>query len=479
MPTLHLAVDRDSDQPIHRQVREGLRRAILDGRLRPGQRIPSTRTLAVDLGVSRLPVLSAYEQLLHEGYLTGRTGSGTYVSDAVPDELLRPARGNTRGTTGKRTGFDRPAKTIWNLPLVPFQVGVPALDLFPHALWKKLVGRQLRAETPAQLSYSDPVGLEVLRSAIAEHIRTARAVRCEASQILIVSGSQSALRLAAAALIEPGDRVAIEEPGYFGAQHALKSGGADLVTVPVDKEGLDVVALRRRGPRIRAVYVTPSHQYPLGVTMSAARRFALLEWAAQQKAWILEDDYDSEFRHVSRPIATLQGMDARDRVIYIGTFTKALCPGVRLGYIVIPPELWDRFYQARLSFDFFTSTLYQRALAEFIEDGHFARHLRRMRGAYLERRDALLLGIARYCRGLEVYNADAGLHVTVMLRDGIDDREVVANLRRRGLVALPLSNSYLGTSRRHGLLLGFGCTTPQRLLDSTRVLGDLLKEERT
>ena len=478
MPTLHLAVDRDVDEPIHRQVREGIRRAILDGRLRPGQRIPSTRSLASDLGVSRLPVLSAYEQLLHEGYLTGRTGSGTFVSDAVPDELLRPARAHApQGAVARKSArFDRPASTIWNLPLVPFQVGVPALDLFPHAAWKKLVVRQVNDELPGQLSYTDPAGLESLRVSIAEHIRSARAVRCEASQVLIVPGSQAALRIAAAALLQPRDRVAIEEPGYFGARRALRSGGAELVPVPVDEEGLDVAALRKRGRSIRAVYVTPSHQYPLGVTMSAARRFALLEWAAQQKAWILEDDYDSEFRYVSRPVATLQGMDARERVIYIGTFSKALCPGVRLGYIVVPPELWDRFYQARLAFDFFTPTLYQRVLADFLHGGHFARHLRGMRKAYIDRRDALLRGLGRHCGDrLEVHNADAGLHVTVLLREGIKDLSVIAALSRRGLAAHSLSSSYLGQTRRQGLLLGFGCSTPQRLFDSTRILGELLE----
>jgi len=479
MPTLHLAVDRDVDEPIHRQVREGLRRAILEGRLRPGQRLPSTRSLALDLGISRLPVLSAYEQLLHEGYLVGRTGSGTFVSDAVPDELLRPAPTNAHAATvvRNRAGRDRPVSIGWNYPMVPFQVGLPALDLFPHAAWKKLVLRQLKAETAEQLSYTDPAGLEALRTSIAEHIRSARAVRCEASQVLIVPGSQAALRLTAAVLLEPRDRVAIEEPGYFGAHRALRAGGVELVPVPVDEEGLNVAALRRRGPRIRAVYVTPSHQYPLGVTMSASRRFALLEWAAQQKAWILEDDYDSEFRYISRPVASLQGMDARDRVIYIGTFSKALCPGVRLGYMVVPPELEDRFHQARLAFGFFTPTLYQRALAEFLNGGHFGRHLRRMRNAYMDRRDALLRGLTRHCGSLlTIHNADAGLHVTVLLRDGMDDQDFVARLRRRGLAAVSLSTSYLGPARQQGLLLGFGCATPLRLLDSTRVLGELLRE---
>ena len=481
MTTLHLSVDRDIDVPIHRQIREGLRRAILEGRLRPGQRIPSTRSLAADLGVSRLPVLSAYEQLLHEGYLVGRTGSGTFVSESVPDDLLRPVPNArvSRNVIGARSraGLARPASSGWNFPVVPFQVGLPALDLFPLAAWKKMVVRQLKAETPDRLSYTDPAGLEELRVSIAEHLRSARAVRCEANQVLIVPASQAALRIAAAALLEPGDRVAIEEPGYFGAHRALRSGGAELVPVPVDGEGLNVGALRRRGARIRAVYVTPSHQYPLGVTMTALRRFALLEWAAEHKAWILEDDYDSEFRYVSRPVGALQGIDARDRVIYIGTFSKALCPGVRLGYVVVPPELWDRFYQARLAFDLFTPTLYQRVLAEFLSGGHFARHLRRMRSAYLERRDALLGGLTRHCGDLlTIHNSDAGLHVTALLPSGRDDQDIVARLARRGLAAIPLSTSYIGSASQQGLLLGFGCTTPQRLLNSTAALGELLHE---
>ena len=473
VPTLHLAVDRDIDVPIHRQVREGLRRAILEGRLRPGARLPSTRSLAADLGVSRLPVLSAYEQLLHEGYLVGRAGSGTFVSEAVPDALLRPPRGSA---PVPRAALERPAATVWKHPVVPFQLGLPALDLFPHAAWKKLIVRHVNAETPGDTSYTDPAGLEAFRFAIAEHLRSARAVRCDTEQVFIVPGSQAALRLAATVLLEPGDRVAVEEPGYFGAHRALRAGGAQLVPVPVDEEGLNVAALRRRSARIRAVYVTPSHQYPLGVTLSAARRFALLDWAAQQDAWILEDDYDSEFRYVSRPVAALQGMDTRDRVIYVGTFSKAFIPGVRLGYVVVPPELWERFYRARIAFDFFTPTLYQRALAEFLHSGQFARHLRRMRGAYEERRDALLGGLERHCGDhVRIYNSDAGLHVTVLLREGVDDQALVARLGKRGLAALPLSRSYLGPNRQHGLQLGFGCTTPQRLLDATRVLAELLR----
>lgn len=484
MSALHLPFDRSLGVPIFRQIYDGLRRAILDGRLRPGQRIPSTRSLAADLGVSRLPVLSAYEQLLHEGYLEGRTGSGTFVARNIPDHLLRsltirrltPLPQPTAGIR-ERAVPNQPSPTSWSLPVVPFQVGLPALDLFPHAAWANVVARQVRAETPDQLAYGNPAGLRSLRVAVAEHLRTARAVRCVADQILIVPGSQAALRLAATTLLDPNDRVAIEEPGYFGAHHAFRAVGAQLVPVLVDAEGLDVATLQRRGANIRAVYVTPSHQFPLGMTMSARRRFALLDWAAHHDAWILEDDYDSEFRYISRPVGALQGMDAQDRVIYIGTFSKALFPAVRVGYVVVPPSLWTRFLQSRFAFDIFTPTLYQRSLADFLETGHFARHIRRMRSAYLERRDALLRGLDRHCGDLvQVHNSDAGLHVTALLHDGADDQDVAARLGRRGLATISLSNSYVGPKPRQGLLLGFGCATPQRLFAATRTLGEVLRE---
>jgi GntR family transcriptional regulator/MocR family aminotransferase len=295
--------------------------------------------------------------------------------------------------------------------------------------------------------------------------------------VLIVPGSQAALRLATAVLLAHGDRVAVEEPGYPGARAALSAGGAELVPVGVDEEGLRAASLPGRKGRVRAVYVTPSHQYPLGVSMTAARRFALLDWAARQDAWVLEDDYDSEFRYVSRPLGALQGMDPRERVIYIGTFSKVLFPSARVGYLVVPPGLRQRFVDAREAFDLFSPTLYQLALAEFLREGHFVRHLRRMRGVYLARREALLDGLARHCGArLTVHNADAGLHVAVLLPSGIDDVDVVRRMARRGLTATPLSSCYAEPPRRSGLLLGFGGSPPRRLLEATRVLGEVLRE---
>ena len=469
MTTLHLPIDRSSSIPIYRQIYDGLRQCILDGVLRPGQQVPSTRALAVQLDVSRLPVLTAYEQLLHECYLEGRTGSGTFVCAALPDHLLRvPA----------------PARTAVRLPptardyggLGPFRTSLPALDQFPQALWAKLVARHAHTMTRAQMAYGDPAGVGALREAIAEHLRAARGVRCEPEQVLVVSGSQAALRLTAAVLLARGDRVAVEEPTYPGARAAWTAGGARSVPVPVDEEGIRVSVLR--GTSVRAVYVTPSHQYPLGMSMTAARRLALLDWASRQRTFIVEDDYDSDYRYVSRPLGALQGMDAHGRVIYIGTFSKVLFPALRIGYLVVPPSLVPRFVEARASLDLFSPTLYQLALAEFLREGHFARHVRRMRGVYVKRREALLSGLERHCAEyLSVYNADAGLHVTVLSRQA-DDEELVARMARRGLTAAALSACYSGKVRQQGLLLGFGGFTERRLLEATRILGEIFKTAR-
>ena len=473
----HLPITRGSGAALHQQVYDGLRRAILDGLLRPGQRVPSTRSLATELGMSRLPVLTAYEQLLHEGYLEGRVGSGTFVTASLPDDTLRPRRGSQPVAAPPSRPKPRVRPEPFGGGLRPFRISAPALDHFPHAIWSRLVARHAHRLTPSHMMYGDPAGLESLRAAVAQHLRTARAVRCEAEQVLIVSGSQAALRLCATVLLSRGDRVAMEEPGYPGARAALGTDGVELVPVPVDDEGLDVGALNALGARVRAAYITPSHQYALGVSMSAARRLALLEWAERRGAWLLEDDYDSEYRYVSRPLGALQGMSAHGRVIYIGTFSKVLFPAIRVGYLVVPPSLWDAFMEARDAMDVFSPTLYQLVLADFITEGHFARHLRRMRMIYLRRRDALLSGLARHCEGLlTVHNADAGLHVTTTLAPGVDDVQVVERMAARSLTAIALSSCYLGPTRQSGLLLGFGGSDERRLEAATRALGEVLRE---
>jgi GntR family transcriptional regulator / MocR family aminotransferase len=481
MTTLHLRIDESAGVPIHRQIYEGLRRAILEGVLRPGQQIPSTRSLAMQLAVSRQPVLSAYEQLLHEGYLGSRAGAGTFVGPTPPDELLWSVPPSGSGGRATMTGqSDRPSLQVRDEGgLGPFRISVPALDRFPHAVWAKLVARHAHTALHDHMAYGDPAGVAGLRAAIAEHLRTARAVTCEAGQVLVVSGSQAALRLAAAVLLQPGDRVAVEEPGYPGGRAALAEGGAEVVSVPMDEEGVSVASLQTYAGPVRAAYVTPSRHYPLGTLMSAGRRQALLEWASRADAWILEDDYDSEFRYADRPLGAIQGMDTRGRVIYIGTFSKALFPAIRVGYLVVPPSLWPRFVEAREAFDLFSPTLYQLALSDFLLEGHFSRHLRRMRVVYRNRRDALLDGLRRHCgRHLTVLNAGAGLHIAALLKGDVDDQDVVGRMKRRGLTATALSSCYAGPDRPNGLLLGFGGSTERRLLDATQALADVLKDGR-
>lgn len=475
-----MPIDRRSGVPLHRQIYDGFRGAILSGMLRPGQRVPSTRMLAAELGLSRLPALTAYEQLLHEGYFEGRVGSGTYVSAMSPDALLRT---NARPVRERGHAQERKRPNAARVPLGrdeggirPFRATLPALDRFPDALWSRILARHAHRLTPTDLAYGDPAGHGRLRAAIASHLRTARAVNCEAGHVLVTSGSQAGLRISAAVVLARGDRIAMENPGYPGARAAFEAAGAEIVPVPVDDEGISVAALSALRPGVRAVYVTPSHQYPLGIAMSAARRMALLHWAERHDAWIIEDDYDSEYRYVSRPLPSLQGMDPRGRAIYVGTFSKVIYPSLRVGYLVVPPSLWERFLDARDAFDLCSPSLYQAALAEFLEEGHFARHLRRMRTLYHGRRDALVAALTRYCDGqLAVANADAGLHVTTFLTGRGDDREIVRRLRAHGLTAAPLSICYAGRTRRHGLLLGFGNFDERTLTAATRTLAGALK----
>ncbi len=428
-----LGLDRGVGVPLHRQLYEGLREAILSGRLRPGARLPSTRALAADLGASRNTVLAAFGQLLAEGYVEGRVGAGTTVASTLPETLLRahpearaaerPGRRPRLSRRGALLVGTRAALARGAVAARPFRPGLPGLELFPFDLWTRLVARRWRRVPRQLLDYGDPAGYAPLRDAIAAYLREARAVRCEAGQVIVVTGAQQAVDLAARVLLDPGDTAWVEDPGYPGARGALVAAGIRLAPVPVDGEGLDVGRGARQAPHARLVYVTPSHQYPLGVTMSLHRRLALLEWASRSGAWILEDDYDSEYRYGGRPLAALQGLDTAGRVIYVGTFSKVLFPSLRLGYLVVPPELVDAFVAARALADRHSPSVTQAALADFIDGGHFARHVRRTRALYAERQAALVRAVRRALRGLlDVTPAEAGMHLLGWLPAGVDDR---------------------------------------------------------
>lgn len=467
MTTLPIPFEPSSPVPYYRQIYDGYRNAILTGQLRPGERLPSTRALAIELGISRLPAVSAFEQLLHEGYIEGRQGSGSFVKETIPDELATVERAPVIGSKAAMSSAH-----VRNLG--PFRVSLPALDRFPLPLWSRLVARHAKTLTVETMAYGDPAGHMPLREAIADYLRTARGVRCDAAQVLIVSGSQMALQICALALLPRGRSVCVEEPGYPGARDALQRGGARLVPVPVDDEGIDVDVLASCGRDVRAVYVTPSHQYPLGVSMTASRRLALLEWARRTGSWVLEDDYDSEYRYASRPLGALQGLDAAERVIYIGTFSRVLFPALRIGYLVVPLSLVETFLRIRESLDLFQPSLEQLVLTEFLREGHFARHIRRMRALYHARRDALLGALRELAPRLEPFNSDAGIHLTAFLPDGADDLEVVAEAARRGLNAIALSTCYAGPTPRPGLVLGFGGASERRIRMAVRKLAEVL-----
>ena len=463
-----LVLSHDADgAPLYRQLYDQLRDLILSGRLPPGTRLPATRALAGELGLARNTVSAAYEQLLAEGYLLGRQGAGTFVSSELPDSPpdrqagLAPASSQPAPGLSRRgqvlAGIERPAARLPR-PLTP---GTPALEMFPFEVWNRLMARCWRAPKTELLIAGEPGGYRPLRRAIADYLRTVRAVRCEAEQVIIVNGAQQGINLAAQVLLDPGDAAWLEEPGYAGLRGALTSAGVRVVHVPVDDDGLDVEAGRRLEPNARIACVAPSHQHPLGVVMSLPRRLQLIEWAGQQDAWILEDDYDSEYRYAGRPLAALQGLDRSDRVIYVGSFSKVLFPSLRLGYLVVPPALVDGFRRARQVLDDHASLLAQPALAQFIEDGHFAAHIRRTRRLYAARQQSLLAAAERHLGDLLSLAPDeAGMHLIAGLgpglAPGLDDRAVARlALERARVTVLPLSAFYAGPVARQGLVMGY------------------------
>jgi len=478
-----IAVDRRNRKPLHRQIYEAYRSAIVSGGLRAGQRIPSTRVLASEIGVSRFPVLNAYGQLLAEGYFESRVGAGTAVSSSLPEQL-KPSEPTGEGFAASRHGKRPVARRCSILPCLSkppwqgmgaFGVGQVAAEQFPLQIWSTVVARRCRNMDARSFHYGPQTGSKALRETIAAYLRTARSVRCEAGQVMVVSGSQQALEISARVLLDPGSHVWVEEPGYSLAREVFALTGCRVVPVRVDGEGLDVAAGIQRSRQARAAFVTPSHQFPLGVTMSASRRFQLLDWAQNTGAWIIEDDYDSEYRYESMPIASLQGLDANARVIYIGTFSKVLFPSLRLGYIVVPTDLAERFHAVRRVMDLGPPTFYQEVLAEFIGEGHFARHIRRMRVLYRERRSALVDSISQELGSrVEVLGGEAGMHLTVTLPGETRDLEIAERAARQNLWLWPLSPYYAGKTSRSGFVLGFGGTRVEEIPPAVNILRKLL-----
>ena len=478
-----VGIDRKAPKALHQQIYDAYRVAIVNHSLRAGQRIPSTRTLASDLGISRIPVLNAYAQLLAEGYFESRVGAGTCVSTSLPDQITSAdARGKTAKVRSGPRPISRRATLLPSIRTAPwmrgwgaFGVSQVAYEHFPFKVWSSLITRHARNIQPKSLDYGDPMGSRHLRETIATYLRTARGVRCNADQVMMVSGSQQALEVTARVLFDPGNRVWVEDPGYRFARDVFLMNGCKLVPVPVDYEGLNVAAGIKRYRNARAVFVSPSHQYPLGATMSASRRLQLLDWAQNYGSWIIEDDYDSEYRYESMPIPSLQGMDNNARVIYIGTFSKVLFPSLRLGYLVIPTDLVERFLAVRIPMDIGPPDFHQRVLTDFIKEGHFSRHIRRMRLVYSQRRNALIECIREeFGFTVDIVGGQGGMHLSVTLPKTIKDREIAELAGRQNIWLLPLSTTYLEAPSRQGFILGFGSTTVNEMPHKVRKLRELL-----
>jgi len=473
---LCLELDKQNPLPLFRQLYAGLREAILTGRLEGGTRLPPTRILAQELHISRNTVVNAFEQLIAEGYLEGKIGAGTYVAHVLPEEILQV---KTRiSASSISPGKQEQSISRWGEALAgkeirsvrygddvrAFQPGMPAIDQFPYGLWSKLAANVWRAPEPQLLAYGDAQGYRPLRESIASYLKATRGMKCEPEQVIITTGTQQALDLATRVILDPEDTACIEDPGYIGARVALGGAGVKIIPIAVDQDGLDVEALKAHRQNIRLVYVTPSHQYPVGVTMSLGRRLALLEWAARTGAWILEDDYDSEYRYEGRPLAALQGLDQAGCVLYMGTFSKVLLPALRLGYLVAPPALVETFVRGRAAIDRQAPTIEQVILTEFINEGHFARHIRRMKGIYMERQATLVEAARQKLAGLlDIQPAAAGLHVMGWLPTGVDDQRVFRQAQEQGVDAPPLSAYAINAQSRSGLVLGYACVSPQAI----------------
>jgi GntR family transcriptional regulator / MocR family aminotransferase len=452
--------DPSSDEHDHRQLYRILQTGIRESVLRAGLKLPPSRALAHTLGIARNTVVHVYEQLALEGYVQAAVGRGTFVADLGPRLVKRkpsPTRSPSLSRRGRRLLDEAGAGwTQWSA----FAPGVPEVRMFPTQIWSRLQARMWRGAAPEQLTYAVGAGDAELRKAVASYLQGARDITCTADQVVITSGTQQSLHLVAQLLADPGDTVWVEDPGYWGARSVFRAHGLKLVPVAVDGEGLapDPDQLRRP-PRL--MFVSPSHQYPTGVLMSHGRRTQLLDYAAVQGAWMIEDDYDSEFRYGARPLPALQGLDQHGRVIYLGTFSKTLFPALRLAYLVLPPELVDAFARALNELYREGQTPQQAVLARFIAEGHYASHVRRMRGVYGARHDALIEAIRRhFAEQLPVIGGDAGLHLVLGLPSQLDDQTVVQKAARAGVITRALSRYHMRQpAPAKGLLLGYGAVS--------------------
>lgn len=475
---------KNAGLPLYRQIYEAIRKAILRGEFSSKMRLPSSRSLAQNLGVSRITIINAYEQLLAEGYLEGKTGAGTFVAAQMPDDLLQIDKRKNLPPTQTKSYFPLrlspfgerlKEKTVESLrsnmqaKFQPFQNGLTAVDKFPFEIWSRIAARFHRNPPRSVLGYGDPCGFRPLREAVAAHLKSARGVSCTPEQVIITSGAQQALDLTTRIFLAEKDSVLIEDPCYQEVKNTFAAAGAKLIFVPVDNDGLNIAEMPESTEKPKLVYVTPSHQYPLGVTMSLPRRLALIEWAKLNNAWIIEDDYNSEFRYAGRPLASLQGLDRAGRVIYVGTFSKTIFPSLRIGCAVVPPELIDIFTSARALNDVQSPAIDQAILTEFIAEGHFARHIRRMRKLYERRQQILIEECEKHLAGLvEVKKADAGMHLVGWLPACVSDKLISEKAFQQNLKLAPISDYCAKPIQRGGLILGYTAFDEKQIKDGVK-----------
>ncbi|MCP3724405.1 PLP-dependent aminotransferase family protein [Paraburkholderia sp. CNPSo 3272] len=524
-------LDRGSAQPVYRQLHKLLQQAILSRELPAGARVPSSRLLAAELGIARNTVTQVYEQLVLEGYVTSATGRGTFVADTSPDEIVgateigsMQTRKNSRasgaglhlsGVATNSPSAQRAEALAAGAPAAAatsgleaaahaqrptgralsargtrlitgagvskrqggaFMPGVPDVSRFPARVWTRLHNKYWRSLRPDLLTYAPGGGLALLRHVLADYLRTSRSVRCSPEQIIITTGIHQSIDLAVRLLSDPGDTIWTEDPCYWGVRSVLHVSGLNTRPIAVDSEGLNPSAGDFGAPPPRLMLVTPSHQYPLGMVMSLARRRMLLEYARQHQCWIIEDDYDSEFRYGSRPLASLQGLDTAGQVIYVGSFGKTLFPGLRVGYLVAPEALAESFATASAELYREGQLLQQAVLAEFIAEGHFTSHIRKMRALYGQRRQVLLDAVSRrYGDALPAMGGDAGLHVVMQLPEGSDDRAVAEAALARNIVVRPLSGYYSSRERANpGLLIGYACVPDEEIAPAFDTLAEAI-----
>jgi GntR family transcriptional regulator/MocR family aminotransferase len=471
-----LDVDPSSGIPLYRQLEAAMRQLVLDGKLPANSRLPATRQLALDLGISRLTVKNVYEQLISEGFLDARRGAGTFVA-SIPTSQLPPeipaataSASSNRQPLLSQVSRIGPSRSTTHLGGVKaFRPGVPALDLFPRRAWASAHSRVMRQHDNNLLGYGPPGGMPELKRAITEHVRDHRGVECEAEQVIITSGAQQAFTLIALALLETGNTVWFEDPGHIAARDSMRLLGADVRSVPIDEEGFDLHLAKAKYPNSRLIFVTPSHQHPLGVTMSLNRRLELLDYAQQNNSWVVEDDYDSEFRYTGRALPALRALDHTGNVLYVGSFSKSLFPALRLGYLISPPSMVDAFTAGQTILSQNVSPVQQQVTARFILDGSFNSHIRKMRSVYQQRRDLLIENLTEQAGELlELETCEAGMHLIAWLRNrSVSDNEAARAIWDSGIDCLPVSLYCDQQKLRPGIMFGFACAAEDAIAPNT------------